>query len=128
MNRINFSHVYPKLHGQIAAQLLKVEVHDRKELDEDFVEYDTVYAIPGVFVERKGDECDFELEKGHFPLPSGKLLILVFLGDKLIPFTTVRRWTPMKNADGLNKEEWYRSKIGELFEIAITREAADGKR
>jgi hypothetical protein len=121
MNRINFSHVYPKLHEQVAAQLLKVEVHDRKELNEEFVMYDTVYR-ERVFrhIEGHGD-VEYSPTTKYYPLPSGKLIVLVFLGDKLIPFTTVRRWTPMKNADGLNKEEWYRSHIGELFEI-VTKE------
>ncbi len=114
MNQIKFSHSgYTKLHGQTSGRLIWIEIRDRKELCEEFVEYDTVYKISGAYVECKGDDEEY------YPLPSGKLIVLVFLGDKLIPFSTVRRWTPMKNADGLNKEEWYRSKIGEQFEIVI---------
>jgi len=118
MNRIKFSHNYPKLHGQIVAQLLKVEVHDRKELNEEFVEYDTVYKYP-VFRHIEGHGDIEYVGENHYPLPKGKLLVLVFLGDKLIPFTTGRRWTPLRKGETQTKEEWYRSRIGELFEIVI---------
>lgn len=103
VNKIKFSHDYPKLHGQIAAQLLKVETHDKSELNKDFIEYDTRYS------------------SGYYELPTGKLIILVFLGDKLIPFTTVRPWKPAYGGMQ-DKETFYRSKIGQLFEIEISEE------
>jgi hypothetical protein len=77
-------------------------VHDRKELNDEFVGYDTYYEYS-----EKGEKlCDF------YPIPSGKVIVLVFLGDKLIPFTTVRRWTP-------KDENEYRYNVGKLFGIII---------
>jgi hypothetical protein len=100
--KIKFSHHYPKLHSQTAAHLLHIELRDRSELSEEFVEYDTVYVqaeatFPGV-------------RTGHYDLPNGRLMVLVFLGNNLFPFTTVRRWTA-------EKERYYREGIGRRFDI-----------
>lgn len=107
MNRIRFSHHYPKIWGQRAARLLLVAKVDRHELDEDFVEYDTTYhdaAAAG--------------GKGHFPLRPGAYLLLVFLGDKRVPFTTVRPWSP-------EKADYYTVRLGSMFEIEVAEPAED---
>ena len=78
MNQIKFSHDYPKLHGQRSAELLSVCIRDRGTLTDKFVDYDTTY------------------DGGKYPLPPNKYLVLVFLGNELIPFTTVRRYTEEK--------------------------------
>lgn len=102
--KIKFSHHYPKLHGQTAAHLLHVKLCDRSELSESFIEYDTVYEIePAIGV------CS-EPVLGHYQLPNGRLMVLVFLGNNLFPFTTVRRWTA-------EKERYYRDGIGKRFDI-----------
>jgi len=108
MNKIKFSHAYPKLHDQTGAKLLYVEVRDRKELTDNFVEYDTRY-----YTNYGQPSMD-----GHYPLPDGKLVILVFLGNHFIPFTTVRPWKPAYGGMK-DKEEFYRSKIGQLFDIVV---------
>jgi hypothetical protein len=93
--KIKFSHHYPKLHGQKLAQLLAVELRNRSNLTEKFIEYDTAYA------------------GGHYPLPPKQYIVLVFLGNEMIPFTTVRPWNE-------NKFQYYRNSIGKIFKIEIT--------
>ena len=104
MPEIKFSHDYPKLHAQKAARLLCVELRNRSELPEDFIEYDTV------FIQEEGTFPGNRT--GHYELPSGRLLVLVFLGNNLFPFTTVRRWTK-------EKERYYRNLVGTVMGIKI---------
>lgn len=105
MNRIGFSHKYPKLHRQKTATLLAVrELLIPKDLNDDLLRYDTVF--------------DDGSGKGYFPLPDGEYLQLIFIGNKHIPFCTIRsKWGVHKN-----KKEYYESKIGEEFEIHIKGE------
>ena len=102
--QIKFSHRYPKLHNQKSAQLLQVALCDRSELSEKFIEYDTVYeSEPAIGV------CS-ESVVGHYPLPNGRYMVLLFQGNEHIPFTTVRRFTE-------EKFRYYNSSIGKLFDI-----------
>lgn len=96
MLEIKFSHDYPKLHGQKRARLLYVKTATREMLDPDFIEYDTKF--PG----------------GYYPLPDGKYIVLCFIGEKFIPFTTVRPWR-------LEKECFYTESRGQAFTILIER-------
>lgn len=80
MLKIKFSHDYPKLWGQKWAQLLAVRIIDAASVGPDLVDYDTITS--------NGEY--YELPK------TGKLIQLVFLGDKGIPFCTLRRYTPEK--------------------------------
>jgi hypothetical protein len=96
---IKFTHSYVKLHCQTKAHLLGVTKREFKSLCAEFVEYDTAYLVQeGI---------------GHYDLGTGKFLVLVFIGNKLIPFTTVRPWTE-------EKEKWYKSNIGREFDIQYT--------
>jgi len=97
---IKFSHQYPKLHGQTSARLLRIELWDRSELSDKFVEYDTVY------------------DGGHYPLPDDRYMVMVFIGNDLIPFTTVRKWTD-------EKFKLYQSEIGSIFTIAYKSVESD---
>ena len=90
--QIKFSHSYPKLHGQESALLVAVELRGRSDFSEKFIEYDTAF------------------DGGHYPLPPAQYMVLVFLGNELIPFTTVRRWTA-------EKFRYYHNAIGQTFEI-----------
>lgn len=92
--KIKFSHEYPKLWGQYSARLLEVNDTEYKNLHPDLIEYDTKY------------------NGGYYPLPKVRLIQLIFLGDKGIPFCTIRRWTPQKH-------RYYESAIGKIFEIEI---------
>jgi hypothetical protein len=103
--QIKFSHEYKKIHGQKTARLVDIEVCDRSDLSERFVGYDTVFVIdPAIGV------CSEEVV-GYFPLPVGKYMVLLFMGDHRIPFTTVRRYTETKFS-------YYKGNLGNTFEIA----------
>jgi len=96
-HKISFSHNYPKLWGQNTARLIYVCVINRKSLPPELIEYDT------------------KTEKGtHYELPNGKLIQLVFLGNKGIPFCTLRRFTE-------TKLEYYKDLLGEVFEVKIKK-------
>ena len=99
MERIKFSHDYPKLWGQTTAKLIGIEFIEPKDfpLNQDLLDYDT-----------KTNEGEY------YPLPKGKYLQLVFLGNKKIPFCTIRRWTT-------TKDEYYVKQIGKEFEIVIEK-------
>lgn len=106
MPKIEFSHSYPKLHNQKSAVLLEVYLKDREDLSVAFVEYDTTYIIDhaiGLFSEET---------LGHYKLPEGRVLVLLFIGDQMIPFTTVRRYTP-------EKDRFYRENLRKVFDIII---------
>lgn len=97
---IKFSHEYPKLWGQRFARLVFVDVVDlERELNsgelQDLLEYDTRTA-----------------GGGYYELPLGDLIQLVFLGDKKIPFCTLRRFTK-------RKFEYYRGLRGREFEVKV---------
>jgi len=95
MNQIKFSHNYPKLWNQQLAVLESVKkLVAGSTLHPDLIEYDT---------KTSGGK--------YYKLPqTGFLIQLIFWGNKGIPFCTLRRHTP-------RKEEYYRSKIGQRFEL-----------
>lgn len=101
MNRIKFSHYYPKLPENCdKATLIQIFMVQRPEkLHEDFIEYDTKYFDEG--------------QDRHYKLPNGKVLILLFLAVDGTLFTTIRRWTP-------HKETYYNNCMGQEFKIVIT--------
>jgi hypothetical protein len=98
---IRFSHNYPKLHNQTKANLLFIIKIHRSKLNPDFVEYDTVFA-------------DSNGIKSHFDLPYSDYLVLVFIGNKLIPFTTVRPYSQQK-------WNFYKSNVRKWFEIVVVK-------
>jgi hypothetical protein len=107
---IKFNHYYPKLWGQTSAELLAVRRIDiPNELCEELRLYDAKYIgaqkPPGSVWFNESHYYD-----EFYPLPSGDCLQLIFLGDKRIPFCTIRKKT---------KEAYYRSRIGEIFQINI---------
>jgi hypothetical protein len=90
--QISFSHNYPKLHGQKQATLLVIEKCILSKLTDEFIEYDTAY------------------DGGHYHLAPGTYILLVFLGEKHIPFTTMRPFTE-------EKYRYYEAGIGKIFTI-----------
>ena len=96
MKQIKFSSNYPKLWNQREARLLAVLVLTQKDLNEDLIEYDTK-----------------NINGEYYKLPETDLIQLVFIGDKRIPFCTLRRWTEEKLI-------YYHDLIGEYFEVVIT--------
>lgn len=110
MNNIKFSHRYPKLWEQTTAELLDVREIKGNELNDDLLEYDTRYIKE--FEEITESETQYE----YYPLDKNQdYLQLLFLGDKRIPFCTIRRKTP-------TKMEYYKNCIGKIFNIIITNE------
>ncbi len=97
MNVIKFSHNYPKLWGQKTARLISVELIFPTEfpLNQDLIDYDTKTK-----------------EGEYYPLPKNEYLQLIFLGNKKIPFCTIRRYT-------LEKRNYYVNKTRQEFKIEI---------
>lgn len=105
---IKFSHNYHKLqeHGKLA-QLIECLIIDRKNLHNEFIEYDTSYK-------KAGEELMDDI--GYYPLPkSGKFLFLLFKSDKGL-FTTIRAAYP------LHKIDYYMKSIGKNFKIIIQKQ------
>ena len=98
MPTIKFSHKYTKMpDGFERSRLIAVFVTDRDKLCKEFIEYDT--AIVG---------------GGHYPLPRGKLLVLLLqVMESSQLWNTMRRWTP-------EKEQYYRGSCGERAECEVT--------
>ena len=100
MPKIEFSHHYPKIHGQKNARLLRVDLLPQVELPADLLEYDTVTNT--------GDHYKFGYK-------NAMMLVLTFSGDHFIPFTTIRRSTTRKFL-------WYKSQIDQVFDLVINEE------
>ena len=103
--RINFSHHYAKMpYGFDSSKLLDVLPVRLEKLSPDFLRYDTSY-LDG------GEERQYKLPKtGNYMI----LLLQACSGAGQL-WTTVRsQWPP-------EKEEYYRSHIGEVFECRITK-------
>lgn len=97
MATIKFSHRYVKLveSGAIDgyATLLEVLRVRLEDLSKPFLDYDT--------------------DNGTYPLPKkGDYLLLIFAAGRGI-FPTIRRQTPQKEA-------YYRSKVGDRFDVLIS--------
>jgi hypothetical protein len=102
MRTIKFSHKYYKMPEDVTnASLIQVFLCDRKDLSSDFIAYDTGYE------NEYGDYNEYNL-------PKGKVMVLLLRSNtgKERLWTTIRRWTP-------RKEEYYKSMVGEEFEISI---------
>lgn len=107
--KIKFSHWYEKLNHIYNTNckhkecvLLAIFKTHRKDLHEQFVRYDTEFWD--------------ELSMKHYELPKTDLLVLLFVSNVngYSLFTTTRKWTPQK-------EQYYKSKVGKLFEVEITK-------
>ena len=95
MKNIKFSKEYCKLWGQTTAKLLAVkEVKINKSTSQELIEYDTK-AVDG----------------SYYELKSGNYLLLIFLGNLDIPFSTIRSAYPQ------HKVDYYKNSINEMFNI-----------
>ena len=109
MNKIKFSKDYVKLHGQRSAELLAVSrVRVPDGVSSELIEYDTI-ATDG----------------SRYELKPGKYILLVFLGELGIPFTTIRADTPPMKGRGQGKYEYYDARIAQRFEVVRTWETGD---
>lgn len=109
MSNIKFSHTYEKMPKGLfevpkaPTSLLAVFVDDTKNFCEFFVKYDTFYSIKEI---EKSETHNF-----FYPLPKGKVIVLLLITHNDL-WTTIRRWTPQKEA-------YYRGRVGTDFEIII---------
>jgi hypothetical protein len=95
--KIRFSHKYPKLYNQSSARLTEVQITTVARMHKDFLDYDTMYFEDG------------KTEPSFYPLQRGSImLVLYFIGDKGIPFTTIRTATS-------TKQRYYQESIGKEF-------------
>lgn len=89
-NEIHFSKNFKKLHNQTKALLIRIIEKQGKDLSQDFIDYDTDNQYP--------------IDKNqHY-------LILYFIGDKLIPFSSIRKY---------NNENLLKYTFGAEFKIVI---------
>lgn len=93
MQVIKFNHNYKKLHNQKTARLLSADFFYGKDLHKDFIEYDT--------------DVKYKIDKNK------EYLVLWLIGDKLIPFTTLRKF---------NKENANKYVLGERYKIVVKGE------
>lgn len=103
---IKFSHNYPKLHNQKSACLLAVEpITIDVNTPEELLAYDTT------------------TENGNrYSLKYGEYIQLIFIGcDYRIPFCTIRPRDHWFNGQKSDKFAYYRSKIGQIFNIDIRK-------
>lgn len=103
---IRFSHNYPKLHNQKSAYLLAVEpITIDDSTPEELLAYDTTTE-----------------DGNRFPLKHGQYIQLIFIGsDYRIPFCTIRARDHWFNGQKSDKFAYYRSKIGQIFNIDIRK-------
>ena len=94
---IKFSHQYDKLHRQTAGKLLFVSKTEKDKLYSDLIDYDT--KANGIIV---------------YKLPDKELILLIFVGNKGIPFSTIRLFTEKKFA-------YYTSLKNHNFNIIINK-------
>lgn len=121
--KIVFNHNFIKLHEQKTAELVRIKICSRTELSEDMVKQDTAYVVDHVVPAGQPNAGKILTEVNYYHLPNGSLLLLVFLGDNNIPFTTLRQF---KDASKLK----YKKQLNHIFDIVIKEKGAkntDGK-
>lgn len=104
MPKIKFSHNYSKLWNQETAVLVAIkEIIIDKDTNKDLIEYDTKTS--------NGE---------YFPLKNGKYIQLFFVGNKGIPFCTIRSAYPP------TKISYYKKMIGKNFDIKTEENKKNG--
>jgi hypothetical protein len=99
---IKVSHPFSKLRYQTKARLVYMTVVDAESLHRDFIEYDSLYYPYG-----------FHPKYSQIP-SAGKVIVLYLIGNKMIPFSSIRKHTP-------EKELFYRSLLGKILTIVIKK-------
>ncbi len=101
MKEIKFSRNYKKLYNQKKAVLIERFIVYPEELSKEFLDFDT--------------------DGGKYKLNTKQCyLVLYFVGDKKIPFTTLRKY----NEENISK---YFNSVGEIFKIVVEKEKAKEK-
>lgn len=63
---------------------------------------------------------DTTYDGGHYPLPTGDYIQLIFLGNLRIPFCTIRKNYPPQKMD------YYSGSVGDVFDVVIKEQKKDG--
>ena len=95
MPDIKFSNNYPKLWNQETAELIAIKKLEGRKLHKDLIEYDTK-----------------QVDGSYYHLYQDELIQLIFIGDKGIPFCTLRRYID-------SKWKYYEKLVGEEFNVVI---------
>jgi len=104
MIKIKFSHTYFKMPVRFEkSALIQVINIDAKEISDSLYDYDTTYAT------------GFN-EVAKYPLPAGRLILLMLKSKAGLLWTTIRRWTP-------EKEQYYRRLVGQVVECEVTEDS-----
>ena len=93
MKEIRFDRNYKKLHNQTECELCGWTVRGGASLQKDFIKYDT--------------EGKYKIERNK------EYMILFLVGNKMIPFTTLR---------SLNKNNLRKYNLGETYKIVVEEE------
>ena len=102
MNIIFFDDNYPKLHNQTTAKLVAIEtIRINNEKHKELLEYDTI----------KSDGSYYPIDTNN----NNQYIQLVFIGNKHIPFCTLRKF-------GGYNWSYYKTKINDLFKIVIKKD------
>ena len=106
MNQIRFSHRYRKMPTDEdlakGTVLVSIQSLEKESLHPNFLNYDTSYGDIDIFGDSK-----------HYPLPEGRVLLLLLLTNKHL-WCTIRSYTP-------GKEAYYYSMVGKPIEIVISK-------
>lgn len=113
MHLIGFSHHYTKLWGQTHGELLSV----RK------VTVDSNYPSAAIAYDTQIQNGEGAGTMSFYPLSAGEYLLLVFLGNRMIPFTTYRkipenytRWMAnVWDENEMRDEPPYAELVGQMF-------------
>lgn len=92
METIKFNRNYKKLHGQTSAILVYKDVMFPEQLKKEFIEYDT---------------------EGAYEIVDHSYLVLYFVGNKYIPFSTLRK----NNAE--NRKKYLDCELYTTFKIEV---------
>lgn len=93
MQVIRFNHNYKKLHNQTSAELIYYDFKSGAEFHKEFIKYDT--------------DNKYEIDKTQ------EYLLLVFIGNKDIVFTTLRK---------ANVENLLKYVLGRKYRIVVEKE------
>jgi len=115
--KLKFDHPFFKLYGQKTAKLIHIDRVSYSDLDPLMIEMDTQYSAIVPDKDKEHEEVT-RREIRTCKLKKGGLVLLVFLGNKNIPFTTLRN-----GRDSTFRR--YRDQVGDTFDIVVKGECGE---
>lgn len=111
--QIKFSHEYTKFPEDVtrhSVKLIDIFVTEERKLSPEFRLYDTQYQEYESY-DTIGMPLGIMRHK-YYPLPKGKVMVLLLLTDANELFTTIRQYIP-------EKYRYYYVNVGETFNIIV---------